>query len=76
MRPLYDCIKEDKSKAVESNFTIIENTKKAQNEFGHNYGSDTYYISKEDIQALLNGKQLACEINGNEYSLFIVLEGE
>ena len=29
------------------------------------------YISKEDIQALLDGKQLACDINGNEYSLFI-----
>ena len=34
------------------------------------------YISKEDIQALLNGKQLACDINENKYSLFIVLKEE
>lgn len=61
---------------IESDFTIIENTKEAQDEFGHNYGSDTYCISKEDIQALLLGKQLACGINENEYSLFIILEGE
>ena len=61
---------------LNGDFTIIENTKEAQDEYGHNYGSDTYYISKEDIQALLDGKQLACNINGNEYSLFIVLKEE
>ena len=61
---------------LNGDFTIIENTKEAQDEYGHNYGSDTYYISKEDIQALLNGKQLACDINENEYSLFIVLKEE
>jgi hypothetical protein len=59
-----------------SDFSIIENTREAQDEYGHNYGSDTYYISKEDIKALLDGKQLACDINGNEYSLFIVLKEE
>ena len=59
---------------MKSDFTIIENTEEAQNEFGHNYGSETYSISKQDIEALLNGKQLACEINGGEYSLFIVLK--
>ena len=47
-----------------------------QDEYGHNYGSDTYYVSKEDIQALLDGKQLACDINRNEYNLFIVLKEE
>ena len=57
-------------------YNTLHQTIEAQDEFGHNYGSATYYISKEDIQALLDGKQLACEINGNEYSLFIVLEGE
>lgn len=61
---------------MKSDFTIIEKGRKAQDEYGHNYGSDTYYISKDDICALLHGKQLACEINGNEYSLFIVLKEE
>lgn len=34
------------------------------------------YICKDDIQALLDDKQLACDIDGNEYSLFIVLKEE
>ena len=55
----------------ESDFTIIDNTREAQDEYGHNYGSETNYITLEDIHALLQGKQLACDINGNEYSLFI-----
>lgn len=59
-----------------SNFAIIENTREARDEYGHNYGSSIYVMSKNDIQALLDGKQLACEINGNEYSLFIVLDEE
>lgn len=59
-----------------SDFSIIENSMKAQNEFGHCYGSETYIITKEDIQALLDGKQLATTINFNEYSLFIILDEE
>lgn len=57
-----------------SNFTVIENNNKARDEFGHNYGSEIYEISKKDIQALLNGKQLASEMNAGEYSIFIRLE--
>lgn len=57
-----------------SDFTIIENTSKARDEYGHNYGSEVFTISKNDINALLSGKQLACDINGGEYSLFIILE--
>lgn len=57
-----------------SDFTIIENNRKGRDDFGHNYGSADYKISKENIQALLNGKALACEINGNEYTLFIEME--
>lgn len=55
-------------------FTIIENTHEAAKEFGFNYGADSYTITKEDIQALLDGKALAAEVNGGEYSIFIALE--
>ena len=58
-----------------SDFEVIENSMKAQNKFGHCYGSETYIITKEDIQALLEGKQLAATIN-DEYSLFIILDEE
>ena len=57
-----------------SDFIIIENTSKAREEYGHRYGSEVFTISKNDIDALLSGKQLACDINGGEYSLFIILE--
>ena len=60
----------------ESDFTIIENTREAQDEYGHNYGSETYNISLKDMYALFNGKQLACDINGNEYTLFIKISDE
>ena len=55
-------------------FTIIENTYEAAKEYGFNYGADDYIITKEDIQALLDGKALAAEVNGGEYSIFIALE--
>lgn len=61
---------------MKSDFEIIENSREAQNEFGHCYGSETHTISKEDIQALLDGKQLATTINCSEYSIFIVLDDE
>ena len=56
-----------------SDFTIIENTPKARNEYGHRYGSEEFVITKEDIEALLNGKELACDVNCGEYALFIKL---
>ena len=55
-------------------FEIIENTYEAKEKFGFNYGAETHFITKEDIEALLNGKALATDISGGEYSLFIELE--
>lgn len=39
---------------MKSDFAIIESTRKAQDDYGHCYGSGTLRISKEDIAALLN----------------------
>ncbi len=58
---------------VTDNFEIIDNNQESKDEFGHNYGSDTKYMSREDIDALLNGRLLATDINGGEYTLFIAL---
>ena len=60
----------------EGNFKIIENTKKAQEDFGHNYGSKHFSITQEEIKALLNGKQLASTISDEEYSIFVSLKEE
>lgn len=50
---------------------IIENTKQGEDAYGHGYGSDTVVITREHVEALLNGKQLA--FNDGEYSHFITM---
>lgn len=57
-----------------SDFEIIENTWEAKEKFSFCYRAETKFITKEDIEALLNGKALASDINCYEYSLFIELE--
>mgnify|MGYP003447384962 FL=1 len=56
-------------------FEIIENTKRGRNKYGYNFGSQTYVITENDIDALRNGKQIASTIN-DEYSIFIQLESD
>lgn len=55
-------------------FIIIENTEKAKEEFEEDfYGGGTYYITKEQIKALEEGKCLATSVN-MEYSIIIMRE--
>lgn len=56
-----------------SDFTVIDDDMISMENFGYNYGAEVYAISKDDIQALLNGKMLATNINAEEYSIFIRL---
>ena len=39
---------------INSSFTVIENTDKARDEYGHCYGSENLIITKDDILALLD----------------------
>lgn len=55
-----------------NNIMIIENTDKAKDEYGYMWGSDTFYLTREMIEALLNGKCVAGD-NG-EYVTFIEME--
>ena len=71
--------KEDNKKAkpeIMNHFDIIENTNGAQEEYGQRYGYETYRITRKQIQALLDGKQLATDINVGEYAIFVVLDEE
>lgn len=54
------------------NVKIIENTDKAKEEYGYMWGADTFVLTKEMINALLDGKCIAGD-NG-EYVTFIVYE--
>ena len=57
-----------------SKFEVIENTDKEREKFEkHLYGSQRYFLTREDLKALSEGKCLATEIN-NEYAIFIELE--
>lgn len=52
-----------------NNVKVIENTNEAKNEYGWMWGADTFYLTKEMIQELLNGKCIAGD-NG-EYVTYI-----
>lgn len=49
--------------SVKSDFTVIKNTKEAEEKYEYNYSSNTYNINLNDIYALLKGKQLVCHID-------------
>lgn len=56
-----------------SEFKVIENTDKARDEFEkHLYSSDRYFLTRDDLKALSEGKCLATDIN-DEYAIFIEL---
>ena len=61
---------------IMNHFDIIENTNGAQQEYGQRYEYETYGITRKQIQALLDGKQLATDINLGEYAIFVVLDEE
>jgi len=42
-------------------------------EFGFNYGTDRFYVTREAVEKLLNGGMLGFEVNGGEYSLFVII---
>ena len=69
-------IKEVEKIGIVEDFEIIENTDKARDKFEeHLYGSNRYFLTREDLKALSEGKCLATEIN-NEYAIFIELDKE
>lgn len=55
-----------------SDFTIV--SKKAN--VDPCYGLEAFYITKEEIDALLSGKKLYSTINCDEYAITIEMEAE
>jgi len=53
---------------------IIDRTNRAMDDYGHRNGSDRFVISRQHVQALLDGKILAG--NNYEYSFFVALESD
>lgn len=57
-----------------NNFYICED-KKAADKYRSCWGNSYLIITREDIEALLDGKILASDVN-DEYGLFISMEDE
>lgn len=53
---------------------ILEPGEDAREKAGYAYGADYCLLKKDQIQALLDGKQLHLDINGGEYVLFLAYE--
>jgi len=51
--------------------TVIENSDKAKDDYGHRFGSSNTFVTQENVQALLAGKYWA--FYDGEYSHFITL---
>lgn len=57
---------------MKSSFTIHDNSEDNGRDLNYMYGADRYKITKRDIAALLEGKILYSDING-EYATIIKL---
>ena len=53
---------------------ILEPGEDARYKAGYGYGADYCLLTKDQMQALLDGKQLQLDINGREYVLFLAYE--
>lgn len=56
-----------------NDFTIINDDVESRDKFGRFHGGGEYVLSKNDIQALFDGKALATTINDDEFAIFVTL---
>ena len=50
---------------------VIDHSKDARKESGLNFGSESTWLTRSDVQALLDGNDLAISVNAGEYKQFI-----
>lgn len=53
--------------------SMINDTEREKQDFYH-YGHETQYITRKQVEELLNGKMIAMHINDGEYGAFIQLK--
>lgn len=56
------------------NTRMLEPGEEARDKAGYAYGADYCLLTKDEMQALLDGKQLQLDINGREYVLFLAYQ--
>ena len=55
---------------------VYETLTEAREQFGENFGDYVFQFTRAQIQALLEGKVIAFDINGREYVGFLTLAEE
>jgi hypothetical protein len=53
---------------------LIGNTAEERAQFGENFGSFEFRLTREQVEGLLAGKAVAFDINGREYAGFMTLK--
>lgn len=55
---------------------VYETLTEAREQFGENFDAFVFRLTREQIEALLNGKVVAFDIRGREYAGFLTLADE
>ena len=55
---------------------VYETLAEAREQFGENFNAFVFRLTREQAQALLNGKVVAFDISGREYAGFLELADE
>lgn len=53
---------------------VYDSLKSAKQEFGENFGAYVFRLTRAQIEALLQGRVVAFDINEGEYAGFLVLD--
>ena len=55
---------------------VYDSLEIAKQEFGENYGTYVFALTRAQLEAVLNGKVVAFDINDDEYSGFLMLKDD
>ncbi len=57
-----------------SRIAVYDSLAKAKQEFGENYGGYVFALTREQVEALLQGQVVAFDISDGEYAGFLVVQ--
>jgi len=64
------------SQTGDDRIAVFETLVEAREQFGENFGSYVFRLTRAQIQAVLDGKVVAFDISGREYAGFLTLLAE
>jgi hypothetical protein len=64
----------DDIESGEDRIEVFDSLAEARARFGENYGGYVFRLTRDQVEALLQGRVVAFDINGREYAGFLVLK--